>query len=193
MKMIQVQKDNFRQWLPYLSTLTFTFLALALVTGFLLSARFVPSTEAYTSTKAITDEASFGWLIRGVHWWASSLALIMSLLFTTLAYWFGAYGIKTRWLWWSGLLVGLMLLGGNVTGYYLPLDQNAYWRLIIEAQLFHQVPVLGPAIQNFLLGGESFSSATIARLNWLHTLVLPVLTVIAMASHLYAAKQSKTL
>jgi quinol-cytochrome oxidoreductase complex cytochrome b subunit len=187
------QKTPFRQLLPYLSTATMTFLGLSLVTGLLLSANFSPSLEAYSSTQAITGQLSFGWLIRGLHWWSSSLALVASLAFTSLAYWFGAYDLKSRWLWWSGLLVGLMLLGANVTGYYLPMDQTAYWRLLIESQLFNQVPLLGGAVRSFLLAGDNFTSLSVARLHWLHGLVLPVFCLIALASHIYAAQQSKAL
>lgn len=187
--MIGIQKDNFRAWLPYLSTATATFLGVSLVTGLLLSANFVPTTEAYTATKMITEQIPFGWLVRGLHWWASSLVLITSMVFTSLAFWFGAYGANRRWLWWSGLLVGLTLLGANVTGYYLPLDQNAYWRLLIETQLFDQIPVLGSAVKIFLLNGTTFSAASVVRLHWLHTLVVPVMALLALASHIFAARK----
>ncbi len=191
--MVAVQKDTFRSLLPYLSAATATFVVLSLITGLLLSANFVPSTEAYTTTKMITQTLYFGWLIRGLHWWSSSLALVTSMLFTSLAYWFGAYDVKARWLWWSSLLLGLTLLGGNVTGYYLPLDQNSYWRLLIESQLFNGIPVLGPIVKNFLLAGSDFSQITVARINWLHTLVVPVFLLVAAASHLYAVKKYREL
>jgi quinol-cytochrome oxidoreductase complex cytochrome b subunit len=186
--MITAQKDNFRRLLPYLSTATFTFAGLALVTGVMLSSHFVPTTEAYNATQTITNQVPFGWLVRGLHWWGSSLAIISSILFTSLAYWFGAYDLKSRWLWWSGLLVGLMLLGANVTGYYLPLDQNAYWRLTIESQLFGGLPVLGPIIKSVLLAGSEFSPASVLRINWLHTLIVPVMVVVSLASHFVALK-----
>ena len=115
------------------------------------------------------------------------------MLFTAVAYWFGAYRGNARWLWWSGLAVGLALLGANVTGYYLPMDQNAYWRLVIEAKLFGEVPFLGPVIQNFLLNGPTVNPQTVVRINWLHTLVVPVLCIVAFASHIYAARKNSLL
>jgi quinol-cytochrome oxidoreductase complex cytochrome b subunit len=160
----------------------------------LLSANFVPAlTQAHSSTQMITNELNAGWLIRGIHWWASSLTLITSMLFTAVAYWFGAYRGNARWLWWSGLAVGLALLGANVTGYYLPMDQNAYWRLVIEAKLFGEVPVLGPVMQNFLLNGLTVNPQTVVRVNWLHTLVVPVMCIVAFASHIYAARKNSLL
>lgn len=182
--------ERFRQWLPYLSSATVTFLVLALVTGVLLGANFVPTLEAYESTRKITEQLNFGWAVRGMHWWASSLTLVCSLGFTALAFWYGYYRGPWKWLWLSGLVLGLMLLGGNVTGYYLPMDQNAYWRLAIEANLFGDVPVLGPAVRQFLLGGAGVSSASIVRINWLHTVVIPMFTLLALASHVYAARKA---
>ena len=189
----QISK-GFRRAVPMLAASTATFFALAMITGLLLSANFVPAlTQAHSSTQMITNELNAGWLIRGIHWWASSLTLITSMLFTAVAYWFGAYRGNARWLWWSGLAVGLALLGANVTGYYLPMDQNAYWRLVIEAKLFGEVPVLGPVIQNFLLNGLTVNPQTVVRINWLHTLVVPVLCIVAFASHIYAARKNSLL
>ena len=189
----QISK-GFRRAVPMLAASTATFFTLAMMTGLLLSANFVPAlTQAHSSTQMITNELNAGWLIRGIHWWASSLTLITSILFTAVAYWFGAYRGNARWLWWSGLAVGLALLGANVTGYYLPMDQNAYWRLVIEAKLFGEVPVLGPVIQNFLLNGPTVNPQTVVRINWLHTLVVPVLCIVAFASHIYAARKNSLL
>jgi quinol-cytochrome oxidoreductase complex cytochrome b subunit len=189
----QISK-GFRRAVPMLAASTATFFTLAMITGLLLSANFVPAlTQAHSSTQMITNELNAGWLIRGIHWWASSLTLITSMLFTAVAYWFGAYRGNARWLWWSGLAVGLALLGANVTGYYLPMDQNAYWRLVIEAKLFGEVPVLGPVIQNFLLNGPTVNPQTVVRINWLHTLVVPVLCIVAFASHIYAARKNSLL
>jgi quinol-cytochrome oxidoreductase complex cytochrome b subunit len=189
----QISK-GFRRAVPMLAASTATFFTLAMITGLLLSANFVPAlTQAHSSTDMITNELNMGWLIRGIHWWASSLTLITSMLFTAVAYWFGAYRGNARWLWWSGLIVGLALLGANVTGYYLPMDQNAYWRLVIEAKLFGEVPVLGPVIQNFLLNGLTVNPQTVVRINWLHTLVVPVLCIVAFASHIYAARKNSLL
>ncbi|AGY60006.1 cytochrome b N-terminal domain-containing protein [Gloeobacter kilaueensis] len=183
--------ERFKLFLPYLSSATVTFLVLALVTGVLLGAHFVPTMEAYDSTRSITGELNFGWAIRGLHWWSSSLTLICSLTFTSLAFWYGYFRGPAKWLWLSGLALGLLLLGANVTGYYLPLDQNAYWRLVIEANLFADVPVLGSAIKYFLLGGSAVSTASIVRINWLHSVVLPVFTLIALVCHVYAARKAK--
>jgi quinol-cytochrome oxidoreductase complex cytochrome b subunit len=189
----QVSK-GFRRAVPMLAASTATFFTLAMITGLLLSANFVPAlTQAHSSTEMITNEANSGWLVRGIHWWASSLTLITSMLFTAVAYWFGAYRGNARWLWWSGLAVGLALLGANVTGYYLPMDQNAYWRLVIEAKLFGEVPVLGPIIQYFLLNGSTVNPQTVVRINWLHTLVIPVMCIVAFASHIYAARKNSLL
>jgi quinol-cytochrome oxidoreductase complex cytochrome b subunit len=189
----QISK-GFRRAVPMLAASTATFFTLAMITGLLLSANFVPAlAQAHSSTQMITNELNAGWLIRGIHWWASSLTLITSILFTAVAYWFGAYRGNARWLWWSGLAVGLALLGANVTGYYLPMDQNAYWRLVIEAKLFGEVPVLGPVIQNFLLNGPTVNPQTVVRINWLHTLVVPVLCIVAFASHIYAARKNSLL
>jgi quinol-cytochrome oxidoreductase complex cytochrome b subunit len=191
---IKQPREGFKQVLPYLSAAMSTFLVLAAVTGVLLSANFVPSiTDAYKSTGTLTYQVNFGWAVRGLHWWASSLTLVCSLAFTTLSYWFGSFRGPAKWLWWSGLVLGLMLLGANVTGYYLPLDQNAYWRLAIEANLFGDVPVLGAVVKGFLLGGSGISSLSIARINWLHTLVLPLFTLIALVTHVYAARKAKLL
>ncbi|MCA9098707.1 MAG: DUF4405 domain-containing protein, partial [Planctomycetaceae bacterium] len=63
-----------------------------IVTGILLAFYYQPSpTTAYESVRYITNEAAFGWYLRGVHRWAATLMIAAVVLHQMRVYFSGAY------------------------------------------------------------------------------------------------------
>ncbi|MCK5552088.1 MAG: DUF4405 domain-containing protein, partial [Deltaproteobacteria bacterium] len=67
----------------------FLFIILA-VTGVLLLMYYRPTTtEAYESVVLITNIVPYGWLIRGLHHWASNLMILMVVLHMMRVFFYG--------------------------------------------------------------------------------------------------------
>src|SRR5260370_3422822 len=77
-----------------------------------------------------------------------------------------------------------MTLGMAFTGQVLRFDQDAYWGLGIGASIASRVPILGPALVEFMLGGPIIAGATLSRFFALHVFVIPGLLIAFIGLHL---------
>lgn len=158
------------------------------VTGTALAAFYSPSaTDAWASVAYVQDQMTWGWLIRGLHFHAASAIVIVSgvhLLQVVVA---GTYKDRTA-SWWLGLLLIVLVLGFAVSGYVLRWDQAGYWANRVEVGIAAGTPIVGSTIKSLAIGGNDYGNLTLTRFYALHILVLPVVTVAAVAFHVLRAR-----
>lgn len=148
--------------------------ASGLVTGVFLAFNYAPTLEAARdSVRYIQEGVTLGWLLRGLHHWAGNLALVLAALHGWRIFWHGAYKAPRRALWALGCLIFLVLLGFAYTGYLLPGDQRAYTGLGVMEGVAGSTPAVGEQVSTVLKGGDALSSATLARIYTVHTVLLP--------------------
>jgi quinol-cytochrome oxidoreductase complex cytochrome b subunit len=156
------------------------------VTGIFLSVYYTPSPDhAYDSIQYIMNGVAFGWLIRGIHHWGSTLMVLvvfihMLRVFTTASY---KYPRELTWLIGVGLL--LCTLGMGFTGYLLPWDQKAYWATTVATQIAGSVPFIGSIILKALRGGTDLSALTLNRFFAAHIWMLPAVLAGLIGVHLF--------
>jgi quinol-cytochrome oxidoreductase complex cytochrome b subunit len=80
------------------------------------------------------------------------------------------------------LLSCTLLLG--FSGYSLVFEQLSYWGATVGSNITSGVPVVGPWLKELMLGGEVYNDRTLSRLFIVHAAVLPVLTVVLVATHI---------
>jgi menaquinol-cytochrome c reductase cytochrome b subunit len=161
-------------WLQTLgSSLLVVFLFQA-TTGVLLAMMYDPSAGgAYNSMRYITDEATLGWLIRGMHKWGSSVMVILLFLHMARTFFFGAYKYPRELTWISGAILFILVMAMSLTGYLLVFDQRAYWATVVAVNINGTAPILGPYLADFLKSGPEFGAQTLSRFYSLHMLVIP--------------------
>jgi menaquinol-cytochrome c reductase cytochrome b subunit len=161
-------------WLQTLgSSLLVVFLFQA-TTGVLLAMNYDPSPSgAYNSMRFITDEATLGWLIRGMHKWGSSVMVILLFLHMARTFFFGAYKYPRELTWITGAILFILVMAMSLTGYLLVFDQRAYWATVVAVNINGTAPILGPYLADFLKSGPEFGAQTLSRFYSLHMLVIP--------------------
>jgi menaquinol-cytochrome c reductase cytochrome b subunit len=161
-------------WLQTLgSSLLVVFLFQA-TTGVILAMNYDPSAAgAYTSMRFITDEATLGWLIRGMHKWGSTVMVILLFLHMARTFFFGAYKYPRELTWISGAILFILVMAMSLTGYLLVFDQRAYWATVVAVNINGTAPILGPYLADFLKSGPEFGAQTLSRFYALHMLVIP--------------------
>jgi len=161
-------------WLQTLgSSLLVVFLFQA-TTGVLLAMNYDPSPSgAYDSIRFITDQATLGWLIRGMHKWGSSVMVILLFLHMARTFFFGAYKYPRELTWLTGAILFILVMAMSFTGYLLVFDQRAYWATVVGVNINGTAPILGPYLANFLKAGPQFGGQTLSRFYSLHMLVIP--------------------
>jgi quinol-cytochrome oxidoreductase complex cytochrome b subunit len=172
------------------SVALFAFLV-QVVTGILLAFNYAPTPgDAYESLRYIVVELTGGRIIRGLHHWGASLMIIVVVLHMTQVFLWGAYKKPREATWMVGGVLLLVTLAYGLTGYLLPWDNRAYWGTVVTTQIAAQAPGAGPYILR-LLGsdGGSIGVVTFARFYSVHVLLLPPITLLLVAIHVYLVRR----
>jgi ubiquinol-cytochrome c reductase cytochrome b subunit len=172
------------------SVAMFSFL-IQVVTGILLALNYAPTVgEAYSSLKYILTELTGGPVIRSMHHWGASMMIIVVVLHMCQVFLWGAYKRPREATWIAGVVLLLLTLAYGLTGYLLPWDNRAYWGTVVTVQIAGQAPGAGPYVQR-LLGsdGGAIGAVTFSRFYAAHVLILPPLTAIMIAFHLYLVRK----
>ena len=161
------------------------------VTGILLMFHYEATVErAYVSIQNLETQVVFGSLFRAIHHWSANLLIITAFLHLVRVFYTGGFkqGRTANWL--IGLLLLLLIMAFNFTGYLLPWDQLAYWAITVSASLIGYIPLAGPAISQFLLAGPEVGQAALTNFYAMHVAVLPAIMVITMSYHFWKVRKS---
>jgi quinol-cytochrome oxidoreductase complex cytochrome b subunit/cbb3-type cytochrome oxidase cytochrome c subunit len=172
------------------SVALFAFLT-QVVTGILLAINYAPTPgEAYDSLRYIVTQLTAGPFIRGLHHWGASLMIIVVVLHMVQVFVWGAYKRPREANWLMGCLLLLVTLAYGLSGYLLPWDNRAYWGTVVTTQIASQAPVAGRYLLQ-LLGsdGRSISVVTFTRFYAAHVVLLPPLTALFIAIHVYLVRR----
>ncbi len=160
------------------------------ITGAMLMFRYDASVErAYTSIQTMETQVFFGSLIRAVHHWSANLLIVTTFLHLLRVYYTGGFkkGRATNWL--IGIMLLLLVVAFNFTGYLLPWDQLAFWAITVGTSLLEYVPLLGSTVSNFLLAGPDVGQGALRNFYAIHVAVLPALLVLLMSYHFWKVRK----
>jgi ubiquinol-cytochrome c reductase cytochrome b subunit len=159
-------------------------------TGAALAAFYSPSsTDAWGSVAYIQDQATWGWLVRGLHYHGGSAIVVIAglhLVQTALA---GAHRKPRELVWWLGVVLLVLVLAWAVTGLILRWDQTGYWSNRVEVGIAAGTPVVGETIQKLALGGNDYGNLTLTRFYALHVIALPALFTLLTVLHIMLARR----
>lgn len=167
------------------STLTFALLV-QFVTGLVLWAAYSANAQgAWESVYFIQNQMLGGWLLRGIHHYTAQVTVILLILHLMQVLIDGAYRAPREVNFWFGLGMLFLVLGLSLTGYLLPWDQKGYWATKVATSIASITPVVGPAMQQMLIGGAEYGHLTLTRFFALHAGVLPAGIVLLLVGHIY--------
>lgn len=173
-------------WWYTLGSATLFVFVLQAVTGIFLAMYYSPSPDhAYDSVDYVTNTVMMGSFIRGLHHWGASAMVVLVLLHMLRVIVMAAYKYPRELTWFVGVVLLLLTMAFGFTGYLLPWDEKAYWATTVGTNMAGTVPLVGGWLLGLLRGGTELGAVTLARFYALHVLLLPALTGLALAAHLY--------
>ncbi len=156
-----------------------------MITGVFLWMNYSPSAQtAWESVFFIQYEMPGGWLLRGMHHFFSQAMVVLLALHLMQVVIDGAYRAPREVNFWLGLVLMLIVLGLSLTGYLLPWDQKGYWATRVATNLLSIVPLIGPEMQQIVVGGADYGHHTLTRFFALHAGILPALLVFFLTLHI---------
>src|ERR687896_1142773 len=177
-------------WLYTLGSATLFLITLQFLTGILLLFYYVPTTDhAWNSVYYIMNDAYFGTLIRGIHYWSANFLLAVIGLHMARTFFSGSYKAPREINWVIGVILLLLVIGLAFTGYLLRWDQDGFWASVVGMKIGSYSPFVGGYVINFLLGGDVVGPATLSRFFAIHVWLLPALIAPLIGVHLYLLRR----
>lgn len=179
------------------------FLFLVMVfTGVILMIYYTPSVEsAYQSVKDIVYIVPGGRIIRNMHRWAAQGMIIIVFLHLLRVFFTGSYLGNRSLNWVIGVVMLILILLSNFSGYLLPWDQLAYWAVTIGSNIAASARELtdlvgitnvfdpGGFLKTLLIGGETVGQPALSRFFALHVIFLPMTMLVLMGVHFWRIRK----
>ncbi len=177
-------------WHQVLGSVALFSFMIQVLTGVLLAFNYAPTPgDAYSSVRYIMTEVTGGRLIRGLHHWGATLMIIVVVLHMAQVFVWGAYKKPREATWMVGIGLLMLTLGFGLTGYLLPWDNRAYWGTVVTTQIAAKSPGLGEYIQRLLGSENGVGVVTFARFYTMHVMLLPLITTLTIALHIYLVRR----
>lgn len=173
------------RWWYVFGSATLTAFIVQIFTGVCLAMAYVPGGDvAYQSLKYITDEAPFGSVLRGMHYYGATAMVMLAVIHMTQVFLHASYKFPREMNWMSGTVVLFVVLAMAFTGQLLRWDANGVWSVTVAAEMAGRTPVIGPSLAHFILGGETVGGSTLSRFYAIHVFILPGIIIAGVALHL---------
>jgi ubiquinol-cytochrome c reductase cytochrome b subunit len=172
-------------WYVFGSSLLVVFV-IQVVTGVALAFSYVPSPDnAYQSIDFITHDATWGHVVRGIHYWGASAMVILIGVHAARVFLMGSYKYPRELNWLAGVGLLLLTLAMAFTGQLLRWDEDAYWGVVVAAEQVGRTPFVGHTLAHLVVAGQTVGGATLTRFYATHVFLLPALIFGFIGVHLY--------
>ncbi|MBI3947519.1 MAG: cytochrome b N-terminal domain-containing protein [Armatimonadetes bacterium] len=156
------------------------------VTGMFLALSYSPSPDtAYSSVRYLTERATLGWFVRGLHYWSAGLMMVMAWFHLFREIIVGGYRMPREGTWFLGVLLLFGIFIMSFTGYLLRWDERALYSTLLSLHMFQNIPLIGDEIVLFVQGGPELGARTLTRFYAMHLLFTPAAMGLVLAGHLY--------
>jgi ubiquinol-cytochrome c reductase cytochrome b subunit len=180
----KVPKES--KWAYVFGSATLFSFVLQVVTGVILATMYVPSTNsAFQSLQHIQDDALFGHIVRGMHYFGASAMMLFIGIHMLRVFLYASYKYPREVNWISGVFLLILTLSMGFTGQLMRWDQNAVWSVNIAAKQAARLPLIGGFMQHVIYGGDHLSGLTLTRFFDLHVFVIPGALIGLIGLHLY--------
>lgn len=161
------------------------------VTGILLRFIYVPDpVAAYDSILSIKRDVFMGQFIRNMHHTAGMLMVVFALLHMMRVMFTEAFKPPRQSNWTIGLVLLLLVVFSNFSGYLLPWDQLSFWAVTVATSMLSYIPLIGDHILNLIRGGEEVGAVTLLNFYNFHTAILPIAMLVLMSFHFWKVRKA---
>lgn len=161
------------------------FLAIQLITGFLLTLHYLADINAaFNSIELIMKDLEYGRLLRYIHSNGASFFFITIYIHILKALHFNSYLYPRHILWSSGIIIFVLSMGAAFLGYVSPWGQMSFWAATVTTNLLTVLPYFGKDLVYWIWGGFNINYFTLSRFYSLH-FIIPFIITVMVLYHLF--------
>lgn len=153
--------------------------------------RGVEMSAAYDSALNLSFDVRGGLFMRQVHHWAALLFVASIVVHLLRVFFTGAFRRPRETNWIIGVVMLVLALLLDVTGYSLPDDLLSGTGLRIISAILLSIPVIGTWVHWAVFGGDFVGELIIGRFYIAHVLILPAILLALIALHLLILVKQK--
>jgi len=177
-------------WAYTLGSATLVLILLQLFTGIFLLLVYTPSfAQGWSALQWLQQNDHFGAWVRGMHLWGAYVLILIIGLHMLRTFFSASYKRPRELNWMTGALLFFLVLGLAITGAMLPMDQAAYWTMVVVTNIPHYIPFIGDGIRHLWRGSDLVNQVSLTRTFAIHIWVLPFLLFSFIAAHLYLLRR----
>ena len=160
------------------------------LTGIVLLNNYTPAApQAYLDILELNSNVWFGELVRNLHHWSANLLIVVAVLHLIRVFVTGSYRPPRELNWLIGVVMLLLVLGANFTGYLLPWDQLAYWAITVGTSIISYIPLIGEWLSRLVLGGPEVGANTLLNFYSMHISFIPLTIFGLMSYHFWRVRK----
>nr|UFQ88394.1 cytochrome b [Rhinebothrium sp. LRP 10405]UFQ88418.1 cytochrome b [Rhinebothrium taeniuri] len=164
------------------------FMVFQIVTGIVLSLLYVADVQlSFQCVMDLTNDSFFTWCVRYWHIWGVTVLFILFFVHMGRALYYSSYTKKGVWN--VGFILYLLTMAEAFMGYVLPWHQMSYWAATVLTSIVQSVPLIGPTLYKYVVGGFSVTNVTLVRVFSAHV-CLGFVIVGLMLLHLFYLHKS---
>ncbi len=161
-------------------------LGVQILTGVALAFTYTPAVDhAHDSVRFLSERQTFGWFVRGLHYWSGGLMVVMIVLHVFRQVILGGYKSPREGIWLIGVVLLILVISTSFLGYVLRWDDRGMAGLKVALTIFERIPLVGDGLVRLVQGGPDLSTITLTRLYAMHVIFIPILIMALVAYHLY--------
>lgn len=164
------------------------FMVFQIMSGIILS--FIYIAEARLSFSVVmgnSKDSFFFWCVRYWHIWGVKVLFVLFFIHMGRSLYYSRY--RKVGVWKVGFILYLLLMGEAFTGYILPWHQMSYWAATVLTSVAESLPIFGPTLYKYIVGGFSVTETTLIRVFSVHV-ILGFIMLGLMIIHLFYLHKS---
>ncbi len=144
---------------------------------------------ANASVQRLAHLVPYGWLVRGLHYWAGQALVVTTALHLVRVLLTGAYQPPRRFNWLLGIFLLASVLLLDFTGLVLRWDNEIAWALTVGTNLLKTIPLIGQGLYVTAVGAGEITGATVVRFHGWHVFGLALPASAVLVWHLFRVRR----